>query len=54
MSERPTEPRPASRGTWQLVCRSPYLVTFRNDDYLWWQVAEYGYDNFMIRTGTKT
>ena len=22
---------------------------FRNDQYLWWQVAEYPYDNFMIR-----
>ena len=22
---------------------------FRNDQYLWWQVAEYNYDNFMIR-----
>ncbi len=32
MTERPTEPRAASRGTWQLACRSPYLVTFRNDE----------------------
>ena len=23
---------------------------FRNDQYLWWQVAEYTYDSFMIRT----
>jgi len=30
MTERPTEPRPAARRTWQLTCRSPYLVTFRN------------------------
>ena len=30
------------------------IVAFRNDAYLWWQVAEFGYDNFMIRTGTKT
>ena len=22
---------------------------YRNDQYLWWQVAEYTYDNFMIR-----
>jgi TRAP-type mannitol/chloroaromatic compound transport system substrate-binding protein len=29
------------------------IVTFRNDEYLWWQVAEYSYDSFMIRTGTK-
>jgi TRAP-type mannitol/chloroaromatic compound transport system substrate-binding protein len=26
------------------------MVTFRNDQYLWWQVAEYTYDSFMIRT----
>ena len=25
-------------------------VAFRNDEYLWWQVAEYTYDTFMIRT----
>ena len=23
------------------------------DEYLWWQVAEYGYDSFMIRTGAR-
>jgi len=26
------------------------IVAFRNDEYLWWQVAEYTYDTFMIRT----
>jgi TRAP-type mannitol/chloroaromatic compound transport system substrate-binding protein len=25
------------------------VVAFRNDQYLWWQVAEYGFDSFMIR-----
>lgn len=25
------------------------LVAFRDDQYLWWQVAEYSYDGFMIR-----
>ena len=25
-------------------------VAFRNDQYLWWQVAEYSYDTYMIRT----
>ena len=25
-------------------------LAFRNDQYLWWQVAEYSYDNFMIRS----
>jgi TRAP-type mannitol/chloroaromatic compound transport system substrate-binding protein len=29
------------------------IQTFRNDEYLWWQVAEYGYDTFMIRTRTR-
>jgi TRAP-type mannitol/chloroaromatic compound transport system substrate-binding protein len=27
-------------------------VAFRNEEYLWWQVAEYTYDTFMIRTRT--
>jgi TRAP-type mannitol/chloroaromatic compound transport system substrate-binding protein len=26
------------------------IQAFRNDMYLWWQVAEYSYDSFMIRT----
>jgi TRAP-type mannitol/chloroaromatic compound transport system substrate-binding protein len=26
------------------------IVAFRSDEYQWWQVAEYGYDSFMIRT----
>ena len=26
------------------------IVAFRNYEYLWWQVAEYTYDTFMIRT----
>jgi TRAP-type mannitol/chloroaromatic compound transport system substrate-binding protein len=26
------------------------MLAFRNDEYLWWQVAEYSYDNFMIRS----
>ena len=29
------------------------IVTFRRDEYLWWQVAEYGYDSFMIRTRSQ-
>ena len=24
-------------------------LSFRSDEYLWWQVAEYSFDNFMIR-----
>ena len=29
------------------------IVAFRNDEYLWWQVAEYAYDSFMIRSGAR-
>ena len=28
-------------------------VAFRSDQYLWWQVAEYGFDTFMIRSRTR-
>ena len=30
------------------------LVAFRDDQYLWWQVAEYSYDGFMIRARDLT
>jgi TRAP-type mannitol/chloroaromatic compound transport system substrate-binding protein len=30
------------------------MQAFRNDEYLWWQVAEYTYDSFMIRTRMRT
>ncbi|MEA2990569.1 MAG: hypothetical protein QOG83_3280 [Alphaproteobacteria bacterium] len=30
------------------------LLAFRNDQYLWWRVAEYTYDDFMIRNRTRT
>jgi TRAP-type mannitol/chloroaromatic compound transport system substrate-binding protein len=29
------------------------FVAFRNDEYLWWQVGEYTYDNYMIRARTR-
>jgi TRAP-type mannitol/chloroaromatic compound transport system substrate-binding protein len=29
------------------------LQTFRNDEYLWWQVAENTYDSFMIRARAR-
>jgi TRAP-type mannitol/chloroaromatic compound transport system substrate-binding protein len=29
------------------------IVAFRNDEYLWWQVAEYAYDSFMIRSRVR-
>jgi TRAP-type mannitol/chloroaromatic compound transport system substrate-binding protein len=29
------------------------VTAFRNDAYLWWQVAEYSYDSFMIRSRGK-
>ena len=28
-------------------------LAFRNDQYLWWQIAEYGYDTYLIRTRAK-
>jgi TRAP-type mannitol/chloroaromatic compound transport system substrate-binding protein len=30
------------------------MIAFRNEEYLWWQVAEYGYDSFMIRMRART
>jgi TRAP-type mannitol/chloroaromatic compound transport system substrate-binding protein len=30
------------------------MLAFRNDQYLWWQVAEYTYDTFQIRNRTRT
>ncbi len=29
------------------------MMSFRNDEYLWWQVAEFGFDNFMVRNRSK-
>jgi TRAP-type mannitol/chloroaromatic compound transport system substrate-binding protein len=29
------------------------MLAFRNDEYLWWQVAEYTYDTFIIRNRTR-
>jgi TRAP-type mannitol/chloroaromatic compound transport system substrate-binding protein len=29
------------------------IQAFRNDEYLWWQVAEFSYDSFMIRNILK-
>lgn len=29
------------------------MMAFRNDQYLWWQVAEYTFDNFMIRARAR-
>jgi TRAP-type mannitol/chloroaromatic compound transport system substrate-binding protein len=29
------------------------LKSFRNEEYLWFQVAEYTYDNFMIRARAR-
>jgi TRAP-type mannitol/chloroaromatic compound transport system substrate-binding protein len=28
-------------------------VAFRGEQYLWWQVAEFSYDGFMIRNRTR-
>ena len=29
------------------------MIAFRNDQYLWWQVAEYGFDTYMIRARSR-
>ena len=29
------------------------MQAFRNEEYLWFQVAEFSYDNFMIRNRSK-
>ena len=29
------------------------MAAFRNDEYLWWQVAEYTYDTFDPRLATR-
>jgi TRAP-type mannitol/chloroaromatic compound transport system substrate-binding protein len=29
------------------------ITKYRSDQYLWWQVAEYTYDSFMIRSRGK-
>jgi TRAP-type mannitol/chloroaromatic compound transport system substrate-binding protein len=30
------------------------VLAFRNDEYLWWRVAEYTYDSYLIRSATRT
>jgi TRAP-type mannitol/chloroaromatic compound transport system substrate-binding protein len=30
------------------------IVAFRNDEYLWWQLAEYTYDSFLIRARARS
>lgn len=30
------------------------MIAFRGDQYLWWQVAEYTFDTYMIRSRSKT
>jgi TRAP-type mannitol/chloroaromatic compound transport system substrate-binding protein len=30
------------------------MVAFRGDEYLWWQVAELGFDAFMVRMRSRT
>jgi TRAP-type mannitol/chloroaromatic compound transport system substrate-binding protein len=30
------------------------MQAFRDEEYFWWQIAEYSYDNFMIRSRTRS
>ena len=39
---------PASRSYMQS------LAAFRGDSYLWWQVAEMGFDTFQVRLRSRT
>ena len=41
----------AKNPDWKKVYES--YRAFRSEEYLWWQVAEYTYDNFMIRTRSR-
>jgi TRAP-type mannitol/chloroaromatic compound transport system substrate-binding protein len=29
------------------------MLAFRNDEYLWWQVAELSYDTYLVRNRTR-
>jgi hypothetical protein len=29
------------------------MQAYRGDEYLWWQVAEYTFDSFQIRSRTR-
>ena len=29
------------------------MLAFRNDQYLWWQIAEYSYDSYLIRARAR-
>jgi TRAP-type mannitol/chloroaromatic compound transport system substrate-binding protein len=31
-----------------------HMMAFRGEQYLWWQVAEFGYDTYMIRARTRS
>ncbi len=61
-------PQPVMEACWkaanelytELSVQSPHFkkmydstLAFRNDQYLWWQVAEYSYDTFQIRMRTR-
>ena len=30
------------------------MLAFRNDEYLWWQVAELTYDTYLVRNRNRT
>ena len=43
---------PSTNATFKEVWEN--LLAFRNDAYLWWQVGEYAYDDFLIRNRRRT
>jgi TRAP-type mannitol/chloroaromatic compound transport system substrate-binding protein len=44
LNDEVSKTNPAFKQAWEST------LAFRNDQYLWWQVAEYSYDNYLIRT----
>jgi TRAP-type mannitol/chloroaromatic compound transport system substrate-binding protein len=31
-----------------------HMIAFRGEQYYWWQIAEYGFDSFMVRARSRT
>lgn len=45
--------REISDGNARFKTQLEALINFRNEQYLWWQVGEYTFDNFLIRQRAK-
>ena len=51
--ERTRDVAAALKGVVRGTLRIGIMQAFRAEEYLWWQVAEYTYDSFMIRTRAR-